>query len=234
MASSFSGLPSHLLPSPADVLRRTGELFNDGVLVRSIRATLLRMIGGFGVSAVLGLFLGVIMGASAAARDCLRSLLLGLQTLPSAAWVPISLLAFGLTDTSIYFVIVMSSVGGIAVAVADGIANVPPLFLRAARTLGTPRYAITYRVVLPAALPSIVTGMKLGWTLGWHGAVSAELIRSTLGLGFLLHMGRELNDAAQVVAIMLITIALGLLIDKSVFGVIEQRVRARRGLGAER
>jgi NitT/TauT family transport system permease protein len=87
-------------------------------------------------------------------------------------------------------------------------------------------------VILPASLPSIVTGIKLGWTLGWHGAVSAELIKSTVGLGFLLSMGRELNDAAQVIGIMLVTITVGLLLDRFVFGLIQKRIRRRWGLEA--
>lgn len=86
------------------------------------------------------------------------------------------------------------------------------------------------RVILPAALPAIVTGLKLGWTLGWHGGVSAELIKSSIGLGFLLYMGRELNDAAQVVGIMLLTILFGLLLDRFLFGIIEKRIRIRWGL----
>ena len=75
-----------------------------------------------------------------------------------------------------------------------------------------------------------MTGVKLGWTLGWHGAVSAELIKSSVGLGFLLYMGRELNDAAQVVAIMVVTILFGLILDRFLFGLVEQRSRIRRGL----
>jgi NitT/TauT family transport system permease protein len=108
--------------------------------------------------------------------------------------------------------------------------HIPPIYLRAARTLGTPNYAMPWRVILPAALPSIVTGIKLGWTLGWHGAVSAELIKSAVGLGFLLNMGRELNDAAQVIAIMVLTILFGLLLDWFFFGLIERRIRVRWGL----
>ncbi len=65
-----------------------------------------------------------------------------------------------------------------------------------------------HRIIMPAALPGIVTGIKLGWTLGWHGAVSAELIKSSVGLGYLLYMGRELNDASQVLGIMVLTILL--------------------------
>ena len=144
--------------------------------------------------------------------------------------MPISLLLFGLSDRGIYFVIIMSSVAAIAIATSSGILNIPPLFLRVARTLGTPAYAMPYRVIIPAALPSIVTGIKLGWTLGWHGAVSAELIKSSVGLGYLLYMGRELNDAAQVVGIMLLTIFFGLVLDRFLFGVIEKRIRIRWGL----
>jgi NitT/TauT family transport system permease protein len=127
----------------------------------------------------------------------------------------------------------MSSVSAVAIATADGILNIPPIYLRAARTLGTPPWAMYERVIIPAALPTIVTGLKLGWTLGWHGAVSAELIKSSLGLGFLLYMGRELNDAAQVIGVMLLTIVFGLLLDQFIFGVIERKIRRRWGLTAE-
>ncbi len=227
----LSGItPPYLLPSPMMVLHRLVEMGRDGLLWPGVRATLTRMGIGFSLSAIIGLTFGVFMGTSVTVNRCLRSLLLGMQTLPSAAWVPISLLLFGLRDQGIYFVIVMSSVAAFAISTADGIAHIPPLYLRAARTLGTPPHTMWYRVILPAALPGIVTGLKLGWTLGWHGAVSAELIKSSIGLGYLLHMGRELNDIAQVVGIMLLTIAVGLLIDRFVFGKIEHRIRLHWGL----
>ena len=222
--------PKYMLPSPLIVLSRLRELAADGFLWPSIRTTLLRMWIGFGLSAVIGLVFGLMMGMNRTIAEALRSLFLGLQTLPSAAWVPISLLIFGLKDTGIYFVIVMSSMAAVAIATADGIGHIPPPYLRAAQTLGTPRREMWYRVIMPAALPSIVTGIKLGWTMGWHGAVSAELIKSSIGLGFLLHMGRELNDVAQVIGIMLMTIVIGLLVDRLVFGRIEHRIRRQWGL----
>ena len=220
----------YLFPSPLHVAQRLVELGSDGLLWPSIRATLVRMAIGFSISALLGLMIGLIMGVSRVVNSCLKSLFLGLQTLPTAAWVPIALLLFGLSDRGVYFVIIMSSVAAIAIATSSGILNIPPLYLRAARTLGTPAYAMPYRVIMPAALPSIVTGIKLGWTLGWHGCVSAELIKSSVGLGYLLYMGRELNDASQVIAIMLITILFGLALDRFLFGRIERRIRIRWGL----
>ena len=223
-------VPDYIFPSPVQVATRLWQIASEGLLWPSVKATLLRMVIGFSVAAVIGLAIGVLMGMSRIVNNCLKSLFLGLQTLPTAAWVPISLLIFGLSDNGIYFVIIMSSVAAVAIATSDGILQIPRIYLRAARTLGTPPYAMAGRVIVPAALPSVVTGIKLGWTLGWHGAVSAELIKSTVGLGFLLYMGRELNDAAQVIGIMLITIVFGLLLDRFFFGLIEVRIRRRWGL----
>jgi NitT/TauT family transport system permease protein len=230
---SLGVLPGYSLPSPAQVGSRLVELARDGSLWPSVQASVVRMVLGFALAAALGLAIGLAMGLSATADSCLRSLFLGLQTLPSAAWVPIALLLFGLGDASIYFVIVMSSMAAMAIATADGIANIPPHYLRAARSLGTSGVALATRVAFPAALPSIVTGVKLGWTLGWHGVVSAELIKSTVGLGFLLNAGRELNDAAQVMGIMLVTILIGLLLDRLLFAAVERRLRARWGFSPD-
>lgn len=223
-------IPDYLFPSPMQVGRRLWELGTDNYLLPSITATLSRMLIGFGISAAIGLLVGLMMGTNAIINSCLKSLFLGLQTLPTAAWVPISLLIFGLSVHGIYFVIIMSSFPAIAIATSSGILHIPPLYLRAAKTLGTCWYGMPLRVILPAALPAIITGLKLGWTLGWHGGVSAELIKSTVGLGFLLNFGRELNDASQVIGIMLVTILFGLLLDRFIFGIIERRIRIRWGL----
>jgi len=108
--------------------------------------------------------------------------------------------------------------------------HIPRIYLQVARTLGTPAYAMPVRIILPASLPSIVPGVNLGWTLAWHGRVSAELIKSTIGLGFLLQMGRELNDAVQVIGIMLLTVIFKVLLDQFLFGAIQKRILARWGL----
>jgi NitT/TauT family transport system permease protein len=227
---NVGAIPDYLFPSPWQVARRLWELGIDGLLWPSIQATLIRMAIGFVAAGLLGLLIGVLMGMSKLVNRCLSSLFLGLQTLPTAAWVPVSLLLFGLKEQGIYFVILMSATPAIAIATSDGIIRIPPIFIRAAKTLGTSRWAMPMTVILPAALPSIVTGLKLGWTLGWHGAVSAELIKSSVGLGYLLYMGRELNDASQVLGIMLVTILVGLLLDRFGFGVVERRIRRRWGL----
>jgi NitT/TauT family transport system permease protein len=88
-----------------------------------------------------------------------------------------------------------------------------------------------WRVILPAGLPSIVSGMKLGWSFAWRSLMAGELLYVGLGLGHLLTMGRELNDMSQVMGVMLVIIAIGLMVEFMVFGPLEQRIRERWGLG---
>jgi NitT/TauT family transport system permease protein len=137
---------------------------------------------------------------------------------------------FGLSETAILFVVVMGALLSITLSTEAGVKNTPPLYLRAARNLGARGWKMYALVILPAALPSIITGMKLGWSFAWRSLMAAELLYVSLGLGHLLTMGRELNDMSQVIAVMLIIIVIGLVIDRLVFAPIESRVRERWGL----
>src|SRR5215470_9790048 len=134
---SFGAIPDYLFPSPLQVGLRLWELGVEGLLWPSVKATLVRMLIGFAAAALIGLLIGLLMGMSRVVNNCLRSLFLGLQTLPTAAWVPVSLLLFGLKEEGIYFVILMSSTPAVAIATSDGILEIPPIYIRAAKTLGT-------------------------------------------------------------------------------------------------
>jgi len=124
----------------------------------------------------------------------------------------------------------MGALLAITTATEAGVKNTPPLYLRAARNLGARGWKLYALVIFPAALPEIITGMKLGWSFAWRSLMAAELLYVSLGLGHLLMMGRELNDMSQVVAVMLVIIAIGLVVDRLIFAPIETRVRARWGL----
>jgi NitT/TauT family transport system permease protein len=163
--------------------------------------------------------------------ETLGLLVMGLQALPSICWLPLALRWFGLSETAILFVVVMGAVLSIAQATQDGVHNTPPIYTRAARNLGAQGLQLYTSVIFPAALPSIVTGMKLGWSFAWRSLMAGELLYTLPGLGSLLMMGRELNDMSQVVAVMVVIVALGLITDRFVFGVWERNVRRRWGLG---
>jgi NitT/TauT family transport system permease protein len=202
----------------------------DGSLLLATAVSLRRILIGYGLSLILGVVLGTLLARIRWLEETVGSLVMGLQTLPSICWLPLALLWFGLNDTAILFVVVMGALLAVTVAVQDGVKNLPPVYARAARTMGVRPLAMYTEVLLPASLPAILTGAKLGWSFAWRSLMAGELLFVSLGLGHMLMMGRELADMSQVMAVMLVIIALGLFTDRAIFGALEHRVRERWGM----
>jgi ABC-type nitrate/sulfonate/bicarbonate transport system, permease component len=229
-----SGLISPiLLPSPLDTLRFLRDSFFDGMLTEAFLVTLRRLVVGYMMGLGLGVLMGLMLYRSPIARNTLGLAALGLQTLPSVCWSPLAILWFGQTEQAMYFVVIMGSVWAMSIAVENAIRAVPPQYVRAARVMGS-RGAHTWRtVIFPAALPQLVAGAKLCWAFSWRSLMSAEIyitIIDRMGLGQLLHFGRELNAMDQVMGVMLVIIAVGLVIDRFAFVPLERRMRRLRGL----
>lgn len=220
---------TYLFPSPAEVAEKILHGFASGAYLKGTAITLLRLLEGYLISAVVGVALGVAIRQVPLLDQTIGALIVGLQALPSVCWLPIALLWFGLSQAAIIFVVVMGALLSITVATEQGIRNVPPIYMRAARTMGARGLTLYARVVLPAALPSIITGMKLGWAFAWRSLMAAELLYVSGGLGQLLMMGREFNDIAEVVAVMVLIVTIGLLNDRLVFATLEKKVRERFG-----
>ncbi len=221
--------PPYLFPSPGAVGETLWSGLADHSILIAVGVSLKRIVIGYSISLVAGIFIGVVVGRSKLLDETVGSLIGGLQTLPSICWLPLAVLWFGISEMSIQFVVVMGAFLSIAIATDGGIKNIPVLYVRAAQTMGLSRWDMVTRVVLPAALPSMVTGMKLGWSFAWRALMAGELLFVSMGLGHLLQMGRELNDMSQVVAIMIVIVGIGLAIDKLIFARAERIVRERWG-----
>ena len=141
-----------------------------------------------------------------------------------------AILWFGLNETAITFIVIMGSLLSVTIATDAGVKNIQPIFLRAGRNMGARGPQMFLNVVLPAALPSVLTGLKQGWSFAWRSLMAAEMLFVSLGLGHLLNMGRELNDMSQVIAVMLVIIVIGVVMDMLVFGLLERKVRHLWGL----
>lgn len=225
---------SPFVPTPLAILAWLGEALLDGSLVEATLTTLRRLSIGFLVGAGVGLALGGLCARSRTLRDALGWLALGLQTLPSVCWVPLAILWFGQREGAILFVTVMGTVWSVMLAVQESVLSVPPLYVRAAQTMGSRGWHLWSRVLIPAALPGIVGGMKQGWAFAWRSLMAAEIfvvILSGYGLGTMLHDGRELLRMEQVVGVMAVVILVGLLADLVLFGPVERWLRRTRGLG---
>jgi len=221
-----------LLPSPLQVANYLRGAIGDGTLSRATVITMRRLLIGYFIGIVVGLPLGLLIARWNLLRDTLGTTALGLQTLPSVCWVPLALLWFGQTEAAMLFVVVMGTLWSVIIATETGVRNVPPIYRRAALTMGSKRLHIWLKVILPASLPFIVSGMKQGWAFAWRSLMAAEIFVTILtgfGLGQLLHYGRELSAMDQVIAIMLVIVVIGLLADKIFFSPIEKFLHRRWG-----
>ena len=221
-----------LVPSPSSVGLYLWSALADGTLLGAAVVTLRRLVFGYLFGIALGLPLGLLTARFKLLNDTLGLVSLGLQTLPSVCWVPLALLWFGQTEGAMFFVVVMGTLWSMIIATESGVRNVPPIYARAARTMGSKGLHTWLKVMLPASLPFVVSGMKQGWAFAWRSLMAAEIyvtILSGFGLGHLLHYGRELHAMEQVIAIMLVIIAIGLLADKILFSPWERFLHRRWG-----
>src|SRR3954468_2728620 len=221
-----------LLPSPQAVGEYLWLALWDGTLLEAIEVTMRRLLVGYLIGIALGLPLGLLTARWKVWQDTVGTLALGLQTLPSVCWVPLALLWFGQTEAAMLFVVIMGTVWSVVIATETGVRNVPPIYSRAALTMGSKRLHMWFKVILPAALPFIVSGMKQGWAFAWRSLMAAEIFVTILtgfGLGQLLHYGRELSAMEQVIGIMIVIVVIGLLADKIFFSPIEKFLHRRWG-----
>jgi NitT/TauT family transport system permease protein len=223
-----------LLPDPLNVWEYLKTAAEDGTLLQASLVTMRRLLMGYAIGLAVGLPLGLLTARFKFCEDTLGVLALGLQTLPSVCWVPLALLWFGQTESAMLFVVIMGTLWSVIIATDNGVRNVPPIFARAARTMGSKRLHTWLYVILPASLPFVVSGMKQGWAFAWRSLMAAEIyvtILTGFGLGHLLHYGRELNAMDQVIGVMFVIIVIGLLADKILFSPWERFLHRRWGTG---
>lgn len=226
----FGWIKPYAVPNPAGVVRCFLLLLENGTLLSAVCGSLFRVLTGFLLAALTGILLGVCITHSDYLARNLKPLILGIQTLPSICWVPFAILWFGLTEQAILFVVVMGSAFGIALSIESCVRNVPPIYIKAARTMGVDSIQLYRRVIFPAALPNFLSGLKQGWSFAWRALMSGEVMSSSMGLGYTLMIGRDLADINQVMTVILVIILIGIVIDKGVFTLAENRVRKKRGL----
>jgi NitT/TauT family transport system permease protein len=153
--------------------------------------------------------------------------------MPSVAWVPWSILLFKLSDGAILFVTVIGATPAVANGLISGSDQISPILLRAGRVLGARGLSAYRHVVLPASLPGFVGGLKQGWAFAWRSLMAGEIITTVAGepnVGGLLNINRTLSNAEGVMAMMLVILFLGILVDSLLFGTLERAVARRWGL----
>ena len=223
--------PSSVFPSPYEVAEDLAYGVADGSLLYGVATSMWRLSAGLAMAVAGGLALGIVMARSEAVNQTLGSLVLGLQSIPSIAWVPLAILWYGLNDAGIIFVVAIGAVFAVTINTYTGVKNIDPHYLEAARNMGARGSQLVTDVLIPAAFPYMIAGFKQGWAFAWRGVIGAELLFAFLGLGHLLYAARSLTDISQVIAVMLVIMLMGLIVDGLAFKRLEKRVMSRWGLG---
>ncbi|MDR2769425.1 MAG: ABC transporter permease [Puniceicoccales bacterium] len=221
-----------IFPTPIQVASFLWHACADGTLIGAIWITIKRLVLGYSVSVLIGIPMGMLCSRFYILNACIGKLVLGLQTLPSICWVPLTLLWFGQTDRAILFVVTMGSLWSLIASTESSVRQIPSVYVKAARTMGARGVNLWLTVIFPAALPLIITGMKQSWAFAWRSLMSAEIYISTIGglsIGQLLHYGREMQAMDQVMGMIFIIIAIGLIAEKVLFANVERILHKRWG-----
>jgi len=222
--------PPYLVPTPRGVFESLRAGFADHSFWIAIAVSMRRIAIGYAISVAIGIALGLALASSQFLEQTLGGLLVSLQSLPSICWLPMAVLWFGLSERAILFVVIMGSVLSVTISMETGRKQMPKIYSLAGRNLGAHGLRLFLFVLFPASLPYLLTGLKQGWAFAWRSLIAGEMIFVSLGLGQLLMMGRDLNDMSQVIAVIILIIAIGYVVDGLIFKVMERRLQYKWGL----
>ena len=180
-------------PSPSDVYQAALQSLSDqGYAGASMGAHIVRscrlILVGFFVAAAVGVPLGLLMGWSRTARAAVNPVFSLLRPIPPLAWIPLSILWFGIDDSAKIFVICLSAFVPCVINSYVGIRDVDPVLVEAARVHGASKWNLLTKVLLPGSLPMIFTGLRIALQVCWSALVAAELVGSSHGLGHVLNL----------------------------------------------
>jgi NitT/TauT family transport system permease protein len=214
--SSLS-VPHYILPGPKRVWDALQLISANGDLWNNLAITLWRVTVGFLVAALVGLPLGIVLGANKGTGEFFEPVIPVLNTVSSAIWAIFAIIWFGISNATTIFVVFMTSMPLIITNVWQGTRSVNADFIELAQVLRMPRWKVMTKIYLPTILPYFFSGARLAFGFGWRVSLVAETIGSSSGVGYRLRQAADLIRTDQVFAwtltlvIMMAAIEMGLM-----------------------
>ena len=213
----------YVLPSPVDVFFSAINIIESGKLLKNTVDTLFKVFCGLILASVVAIPLGIILGWYQTLEDLASFVISILRPIPPVAWIPFSILWFGIGTVPAVFIIFMGCVFPILVYTIDGVKRTDKVLIESAQTLGANDWNVLRRVILPSTVPYIVSGLKVGVGIALMCTISAEMIGSSSGLGYMILTATNLFDTGTTVVGMLVIGLIGLVLDY-VFGLAQKRI----------
>lgn len=214
------------IPSPITVIKETWDpyiinpFFDNGGTDKGLGLQILASLGrvgiGFSLSAVVGITLGIFIGASPFIYNAVDPLFQVLRTVPPLAWLPISLAAFQQSNPSAIFVIFITSIWPIIINTTVGVQQLPQDYRNVARVLRLSGSKYFFKILFPATVPYIFTGLRIGIGLSWLAIVAAEMLVGGVGIGFFIWDAYNSSLLSQIILALIYVGLVGLLLDRIV------------------
>lgn len=219
----FNLVDPYILPSPVDVCLSAWELIVSGELFKDAFDTLFKVFAGIFIAAIVAIPLGILLGWYKRLEDLCTFVISILRPIPPVAWIPFSILWFGIGTVPAVFIIFMGCVFPILIYTIDGVKRTDKVLIESAQTLGANDWVILKQVILPSSIPYIVSGLKVGIGIALMCTISAEMIGSSSGLGYMILTATNLFDTGTTVVGMLTIGIIGLILD-FIFGYIQDKI----------
>jgi NitT/TauT family transport system permease protein len=229
---TLSGYKKNIWPGTGPTLADLWDEAKTGTLWQAIGNTLQSAVIGFAIAIVIGCLIGGLVSRIYPLRAAVGSLITGLQTMPSIAWVPFAGLLFGNNNSAILFLVILGAAPSIANGLITGVDYTSPLLLKAGAMMGLRGLPLWRHLILPASLPVFVAGLKQGWAFAWRSLMAGELIVLVFNhptLGELLNNDQSLSDLEGATSIMIVIFIIGIFVD-GLFGAADTSIRKRWGL----
>jgi NitT/TauT family transport system permease protein/taurine transport system permease protein len=222
--------PRAFFPGPLEVVRAFGTLVYKGILPQYLQDSVVRLAVGAAAGVLAGVPFGILIGLHTKSYRFFWPLVIFFQAIGDIAWLPILLIWFGFTLRTMTFVIVYTVVFPVIFNTALGVRTIPLEMIRAAQSLGAPRWRILLDVFIPGALPNIVTGLRNGLGYGWRALIAAEIIVGTSGIGFMMFDARRSGSVVEMLLGMVVLGILWYVVDGGLLAPLERATIQRWGM----
>jgi len=223
---------SFIFPSPIEVAKTFFEFFLSGEIYPHIFATLKRAIVGFFLGLIFGCVLGYLTGMIKWVNILVKPIVELVRPIPPITWTPLAILWFGIGDVSAFFIIFIASFFPVFTNVQFGVNSLPIVCDRVSKNCSLSFSQRFVHIIFPFSLPHLMVGCRtaIGWA--WMCIISAEIIASSQGLGYLIEIGRFTLQPDRIIAIMLIVGIIGLVL-QNVLRVMEIKLTSWRSVSNE-
>jgi NitT/TauT family transport system permease protein len=213
LVTALGIVPPLFLPSPAAVLGAFGRLLGEGLLLNDVVASMLRVLAGFGLAALVSIPLGLLMGAFASFHNLFNPTIGTLRYMPASAFVPLLILWLGIDEAPKIALIFIGTLFFNTIMVADAVKFVPRSLIDVAYTLGTSRPRVLREVIWPAAMPAVLDALRVNMAASWNLVIIAELVAATSGLGYRILRAQRFLRTEEIFVGLIVIGLIGLLID---------------------